>query len=138
MRRLVLFSILPCLVVVASLAVGQPEPGPDRTATVKTVPIKPAPKKAPPRETRMRATGKVIEITSTTLKIERNVRGAVETMDFILPKPYDKIAIGDEVGVNYITKDLQHVAKRVGKVTRKRVSAPPKDTKAPPSGPAIR
>ncbi|HQK79012.1 MAG TPA: hypothetical protein PK621_04935 [Syntrophales bacterium] len=137
-RRLSILLSLLSIVVATSLAVGQPEPGPAKTAQVKTVPIKPAPKKAPPRETRMRATGKVIEISPTALKIERNVKGTVETMDFLLPKSQDRIAVGDEVGVSYITKDNQHIAKRVGKVAKKKVVSPPKGIKSPPPYPAAK
>ena len=72
----------------------------------------------------MRATGKVIEISSGAIKIERNVKGTVETMDFSLVKPLDKIKVGDEVGVSYIAKDNQNIAKRISKVTKKKVAPP--------------
>jgi hypothetical protein len=75
----------------------------------------------------MRATGKVIEISPTLLKIERNVKGNIETMDFSLAKPLDKIKLGDEVGVSYVAKNSQNIAKRVSKVTKKKV--------VPPNGP---
>lgn len=107
-----------------SFAVDPPDPYAGKSTTVKTVPIKPAPPKAPPRETRMRATGKVIDISSTAMKIERNVKGTVETMDFSLVKPLDKIKVGDEVGVSYIAKDNQNIAKRISKVTKKKVTSP--------------
>ncbi|MCX5826929.1 MAG: hypothetical protein NTV58_02870 [Deltaproteobacteria bacterium] len=111
-----------------SFAVDQSDPYSVKSTTVKTVPIKPAPKKTLPRETRMRATGKVIEISPEAIKIERNVKGTVETMDFSLVKPLDKIKVGDEVGVSYIAKDNQNIAKRISKVTKKKVT-PPNDTK---------
>ena len=72
----------------------------------------------------MRATGKVIEISPEAIKIERNVKGTVETMDFSLVKPLDKIKVGDEVGVSYIAKDNQNIAKRISKVTKKKVTPP--------------
>ena len=124
-------AIFFCVVFICtapSFAVDQPDPYAGKSTTVKTVPIKPAPKKTPPRETRMRATGKVIEISPTAIKIERNVKGTVETMDFSLVKPLDKIKVGDEVGVSYITKDNQNIAKRISKVTKKKVT-PLKDAK---------
>ncbi len=120
-----------------SLAIDQPDPYQVKSTAVKAVPIKPATKKTPPRETRMRATGRVVEISAETLKIERTVKGTVESMDFLLSKALDKISVGDEVGVSYITKDSQNIAKRVVKVTRKKVVAP-KSAKpaavAPPAG----
>lgn len=124
-------AIFFCVVFICtapSFAVDQPDPYSGKSTTVKTVPIKPAPKKTPPRETRMRATGKVIEISPEAIKIERNVKGTVETMDFPLVKPLDKIKVGDEVGVSYITKDNQNIAKRISKVTKKKV-IPPKGAK---------
>jgi hypothetical protein len=113
------FVVFICTTV--SFAVDTPDPYAGKSTTVKTVPIKPAPPKMPPRETRMRATGKVIEISPTLLKIERNVKGNIETMDFSLAKPLDKIKLGDEVGVSYVAKNSQNIAKRVSKVTKKKV-----------------
>jgi len=136
-------AIFFCVVFICtapSFAVDQSDPYAGKSTTVKTVPIKPAPKKAPPRETRMRATGKVIEISPEALKIERNVKGTVETMDFSLVKPLDKIKEGDEVGVSYITKDNKNIAKRISKVTKKKVT--PAKTANPaanfPPGPAVK
>jgi hypothetical protein len=124
---LAVFFCVVFIYTTASFAVDPPDPYAGKSTTVKTVPIKPAPPKTPPRETRMRATGRVIEISPTVLKIERNVKGNIETMDFSLVKPLDKIKVGDEVGVSYIAKNNQNVAKRVSKVTKKKV--------APPNGP---
>ncbi len=70
----------------------------------------------------MRATGKIIELSPAALRIERNVKGTVETMYFPLVKPPDKIKVGDEVGVSYIAKDNQNIAKRISKVTKKKVT----------------
>jgi hypothetical protein len=121
---LAVFFCVVFICTTASFAVDTPDPYAGKSTTVKTVPIKPAPQKAPPRETRMRATGKVIEISPAALKIERNVKGTVETMDFSLVKPLDKIKVGDEVGVSYIAKDNQNIAKRISKVTKKKVGPP--------------
>lgn len=120
----------------SSLAIEQTDPYQAKSTAVKSVPIKPAPQKAPPRETRMRATGRVIEISAVALKIERNVKGTVETMEFILAKPQDKINVGDEVGVSYITKDGQHIAKRIVKVTKKKVVTPKGTKSSVPTPPA--
>jgi len=125
---LAIFFCVVFICATASFAVDQPDPYGGKSTTVKTVPIKPAPQKTLPRETRMRATGKVIEISPAALKIERNVKGTIETMDFSLVKPLDKIKVGDEVAVSYIAKDNQNIAKRVSKVTKKKVT-PPNGTK---------
>ncbi|MFA6414055.1 MAG: hypothetical protein WCW53_15315 [Syntrophales bacterium] len=121
---LAIFFCVVFICATASFAIDPPDPYAGKSTTVKTVPIKPAPPKAPPRETRMRATGKVIEISPEAVKIERNVKGTVETMDFSLVKPLDKIKVGDEVGVSYIAKDNQNIAKRISKVTKKKVAPP--------------
>ena len=123
-RWLAVFFCLVFICTAPSFAVDQPDPYSGKSTTVKTVPIKPAPKKTLPRETRMRATGKVIEISPETIKIERNVKGTVETMDFSLVKPLDKIKVGDEVAASYITKDNLNIAKRISKVTKKKVTPP--------------
>jgi hypothetical protein len=119
---LAMFFCVVFLCTALSFAVEQPDPDAGKSTTVKTVPIKPAPPKTLPRETRMRATGKVIELSPAALRIERNVKGTVETMDFSLVKPPDKIKVGDEVGVSYIAKDNQNIAKRISKVTKKKVT----------------
>jgi len=123
-RWLAILFFVVFICTAPSFAVDQPDPYSGKSTTVKTVPIKPAPKKTLPRETRMRATGKVIEISPETIKIERNVKGTVETMDFSLVKPLDKIKVGDEVAASYITKDNQNIAKRISKVTKKKVAPP--------------
>ena len=135
---LAIFFCVVFICATASFAVDPPDPYSGKSTTVKTVPIKPAPEKAPPRETRMRATGKVIEISSDAIKIERNAKGTIETMDFSLVKPLDKIKVGDEVGVSYIAKDNQNIAKRISKVTKKKVTHPNSTKTAvniPPSTP---
>ena len=65
------------------------------------------------RVTKMRAAGKVIEITDVALKIERKVRDKVETMDFALETPLIKIKAGDKVRVSYITREDKNVATKV-------------------------
>jgi hypothetical protein len=65
------------------------------------------------RVTGMRAAGIVIEITDTTLKIERKVKDTVEAMEFALEKPWIKIKAGDKVRVSYITRGDQNVATKV-------------------------
>ena len=119
---LAMFFWVVFLCTAPSFAVDQPDPYAGKSTTVKTVPIKTTRPKTLPRETRMRATGKVIELSPATLRIERNVKGTVETMEFSLVKPPDKIELGDEVGVSYIAKDNQNIAKRISKVTKKKIT----------------
>lgn len=72
------------------------------------------------RITRMKAAGTVTEISDTVLKIERTVKGKMETMDFVLEKPIAKIMVGDKVQVSYVTKENQNVATKVTKTIVKK------------------
>ena len=85
-----------------------------------------SPAKADPVKTnivkaaKMNATGKVIEISDKSIKIERTVRGNVETMEFALDKPVENIVVNDSVKIEYIEKDGKLIASRVVKVTFKK------------------
>jgi hypothetical protein len=75
---------------------------------------------------KMKATGKVVDITDTTLKIERSIKGSVEIVEFALEKPITKFKAGDKVEVRYITKDEKNVLKEISpkrrpKITKKTV-----------------
>jgi len=100
----------------AQEAVVPPPAAPSR-ATVKQTPAKPL-----PRETRMRATGTVKEISADILRMERTV--TFESMEFILERPEEKIAVGDKVTVSYIRKDDRNIAKRVTKALPKKKESP--------------
>jgi hypothetical protein len=96
------------------------------------------------KEIKLKATGKVMEVSETNLKIERNVKGkdgAPEIMEFVLEKP-KKVEISDKVNVTYIKKEGQGVALRVSKVTTIKKSTTkaekPADAKQAPAGPASR
>ena len=96
------------------------------------------------KEIKLKATGKVMAVSETNLKIERNVKGkdgAPEIMEFVLEKP-KKVEIGDKVSVTYIKKEGQDVALRVAKVTAIKKSTTkaekPTDAKQAPAGPASR
>lgn len=73
----------------------------------------------PARTAKMNATGKVIEITDTTIKIERTVKNNVETMTFILDKPVGNIAVNDAVKIAYVEKNGNLVASRIAKIVPK-------------------
>lgn len=82
---------------------------------------KPAAKTLAAKETKMTATGKVTEISDTMLKIERTVKGKMETMEIALEKACPaclKIKVGDKVKVTYVTKDGKNVAVKVSKVAK--------------------
>ena len=112
----------------SSLPATKPEPV--KAATAKAVSLK---------EIKLNATGKVIEVSETNLKIERTVKEASEIMEFVLEKP-KKVEIGDKVNVTYIKKEGQDVALRVAKVTTIKKSTTkaekPTDAKQAPAGPA--
>ena len=73
------------------------------------------------KSAKMNATGKVIEISDSSIKIERTVKGNAETMEFVLDKPTENIAVNDSVKIAYIEKDGQLLASRVVKATPKKM-----------------
>ncbi len=97
-------------------------------STVKSTPAKTNIVKA----AKMHATGKVTEITDALIKIERTVKGDIETMALALEKPSTGINVNDSVKIEYTEKDGQLTASKVTKVTlkKKEVSAP--QTKSAP------
>jgi hypothetical protein len=82
---------------------------------------------------KMHATGKVIEISEEYVKIERTVKGDVETMEFALEKPVKSIIINEPVKIDYMEKDDKLIALRVAKVTFKKKEIKPAEVK-PVSG----
>ena len=105
---------------------------------------KPAPAPSlPPRIPEMSVAGKVLEISETTLKIERTLKGAAEVMEFVLTKPCAQIAAGDQVKVSYQKKEGQNILTRVAPAQKTAVPKAvkkelPKEMKpvAPPTAPA--
>jgi len=74
----------------------------------------------PVRMAKMNAHGKVVEISEKSIKIERSVKDKVETMEFVLDKPAENIAVNDKVKIAYIEKDGVLVAARIGKIVPKK------------------
>ncbi len=72
------------------------------------------------KSAKMNATGKVIEISDSSMKIERTVKGNAETMEFVLNKATEKIAVDDFVKIAYIEQDGQLLASRVVKASPKK------------------
>jgi hypothetical protein len=77
-------------------------------------------KVSPVRIAKMNATGKVVEISDKTIKIERTVKNDVETMQFLLDKPAENIAVNDAVKIAYIEKNGNLLASRVAKINPKK------------------
>ena len=134
MKRL-LFTLTLVVMITVAFAVEKPPLQATKPESVKAAKAKAASSK----EIKLNATGKVLEISETNLKIERTVKGASEIMGFVLEKP-KKVEIGDKVKVTYIKKEGQDVALRVAKVTAiKKLTTKaekPSDAKQAPAGPA--
>jgi hypothetical protein len=64
---------------------------------------------------KMTATGKIVDLSDTMLKVERSVKGKTETMEFGLDKPLAGMKVGDKVTVHYVVKDGKNVATKVTK-----------------------
>lgn len=106
MRRLltmVLSLVLLCATVPIYAA------APDKSVTAAVAPLSPLTAKM----AKMRAAGVVTEISDTSLKIERKVKDKVETMEFRLEKPLNRINVGQKVKVSYINSEDKNVATKV-------------------------
>ena len=103
--------LLSTLVFAADKAVSPAKADPVKTNIVKAA--------------KMHATGKVIEISDESVKIERTVKGDVETMEFALEKPVKNIIVSDSVKIDYLEKDGKLMASRVAKVTFKKKEIKP-------------
>ncbi|MCX7981421.1 MAG: hypothetical protein N2572_00735 [Syntrophales bacterium] len=112
MIRILIFSLVStiffCFTYPLSVSIG----------TEKKDKVEKAVSKTPTqRETRMKASGLVREITEGVLVIERNITG--ELMEFQLEKPLSGISGGDKVLVSYIQANGRNIAKKVIKHTPK-------------------
>ena len=98
---------------------------PDKAGPVKTTIVKAA---------KMHATGKVTEISDESVKIERTVKGDVETMEFAFEKPVKNIIVNDSIKIDYVEKDGKLIASRVAKVTLKKKEIKPAEATTSASG----
>ena len=73
------------------------------------------------KSAKMNVRGKVIEISDSSIKIERTVKGNAETMEFALDKPAENVSVNDSVKIAYVEKDGQLLASRVVKATPKKM-----------------
>ncbi len=111
MKRALVY-IVGVAFLLSALAFAADKPATDAT---KVDPAKTVVKTA-----KMNATGKVIEISDGSIKIERTVKGNAETMEFVLDKPTENISVNDSVKIAYIEKDGQLLASRVVKAKRQK------------------
>jgi hypothetical protein len=82
-----------------------------------------AAKGAPAKAASMTASGKIVDLSDTMLKLERSAKGKAETMEFGLDKPVSAdIKVGDKVTVHYVSKDGKKVATKVNKAAPKKSS----------------
>lgn len=95
------------------------------------------PKEAPPKVTKMKASGTVLSISDSALKLERDIKGKKEPMDFSLSKAVPDVKAGDKATVTYVVKDGQNVAEKVAKAKEpapKKSAAPGQPLKARSGG----
>jgi hypothetical protein len=113
-----LWYIAGGIFLLSALAFAADKPISDtiKADTVKTNNIKAA---------KMNATGKVIDISDESIKIERTVRGNVEVMQFALENPSENIIVNDTVKIAYTNQDGKLVATRVAKVDSKKKEVKP-------------
>jgi Cu/Ag efflux protein CusF len=130
MKRLMVLVVgLVFLFCASAFAVEKP------AAATKAAPAAAEPStNAPAKVAKMSATGKVLEISDTALKIERTVKGKAETMEFVLEKAA-KAKVGDKVRVVYVEKDGQKVASKVCRIFPKK-KRPAKPAPEKPAAPA--
>lgn len=81
---------------------------------------------------RMHATGKVIEISSETIKIERTLKGDIESMEFSLDCPVADVSVNNSVKIEYLEKDGKLVASKVVKIILKKKDINPVEIKTVP------
>jgi hypothetical protein len=105
-KTLVYTATLICLSFAISLAAEKNGTVPNRSSELKAVTVKTA---------RMNARGKVIEISDTTIKIERTIKGNVEVMEFVVERPPKGIIVNDAVNIDYTVKEGKLSASRVAR-----------------------
>jgi len=117
-----LWYVAGSIFLLSTLAFAIDKPAsPVKTAPVKTNIVKAA---------KMHATGKVIEISNEAVKIERTVKGDVETMEFALEKPVSNVIVSDSIKIDYMEKDGKLIASRVVKVSLNKKIIKPVEAKS--------
>lgn len=81
---------------------------------------------AAPKAPVMNAAGRVLEISDTSLKIERSAKGETEVMEFVLERPLQDIGLGEQLKISYKQKEIKYILIRAQKAKK---TAVPKQTK---------
>jgi len=89
----------------------------------------------PPRVPEMSTAGKVIAVSSTELRLERTLKGKMETMEFVLENPFPTLKAGDQIKIGYREKDGRRILTRVTPVTKTGIEKPKKDAPKKAGGP---
>ena len=120
-KALVCVAGLICVLAAFSYAADKPTTKATPSAVFKTA--------------KMNASGKVVEISSTAIKIERNIKDNAEIMEFALENPVQDIVVNDSVKIDYSVKDGKLTASRVAKPGTVKNSGKngPKQTKEKPA-----
>ena len=103
-KILVCITGILCVFAALAFAADKPVAESNQGAILKTA-------KAP----KMNASGKVVEISDISIKIERRIKGNIEVMEFALENPARDIAVSDSVKIDYSVKDGKLIASRVAK-----------------------
>jgi hypothetical protein len=82
---------------------------------------------------KMHATGKVIEVSKEAVKIERTVKGDIETMEFILEKPLTGVRVNDSVRIEYTETDAGLMASKISRIVLKKKEIDKSETKSVPA-----
>jgi hypothetical protein len=117
-KRLIMKKILYCIIGTVFLLSATAFAVEKATPTVKAA--------------KMHATGKVIEISNEAIKIERTLKGDMESMEFSLDMPVADVGVNDSVKIEYMEKDGKLVASRVVKVIVKKKDFKPIEVKPAP------
>lgn len=112
MARLVLVLMAVCIISTPCLGTGE-EAVPSKNPIGN--PAQTAPHKIP----RLAASAKIVDITDTTIRVERTVKGNEEAMDLDLEKPAKGIKSGDKVRIHYMEKDGRLVVIKITKINMK-------------------
>jgi hypothetical protein len=105
-NTLVCMIAVICFLATFAYAADKSATETNQGAVVKTTNVKAA---------KMNARGKVVEISDKAIKIERSIKGNMETMEFVLESPVVDIAVNDSVKIDYSIKDGKLTASRVAK-----------------------
>jgi len=105
-KTLVCMTGIICLLAALAFAADKPVTTAKQGNVLKTSAVKTA---------KMNARGKVVEISDTTIKIERSIKGNAEIMEFALENPARDVVVNDYVKIVYSVKDGKLTAFRVAK-----------------------